>query len=122
MTAFDGLPDAVVVLDAERRIVDCNEALARLLGRSALELIGQSFVTVARPRTLTEQPLLTQGWHRSTKLRSVHRIPEQEAIVGRSHRVRVTGRYHRNPDGSVVDVVLAFRPAGRTRNEPSGVE
>ena len=39
---FDALPDAVIYMDCERRIVACNPALTELFGYAENELIGQS--------------------------------------------------------------------------------
>ncbi|MEO8604892.1 MAG: histidine kinase N-terminal 7TM domain-containing protein [bacterium] len=42
----ENLADAIVVLDAQRRVVDANPALGRVLGRGEADLIGQSAATL----------------------------------------------------------------------------
>src|SRR5712671_5350690 len=126
MTTLDALPDAIIRLDADRRIVEANAAAGRLAGRSASELTGESMGDVFAPRMRDGSPILTDGWHPSTRLRSVVGIPEHEvtiAAVGGDVKVRVTGRYERNGDGSITGAVLSIRPPRRNANdEPTGSE
>jgi signal transduction histidine kinase len=122
---FDALPDPVVRLDAERRIVEANQAAARLAGTSLDEIVGRPLSDVFKPRGRDGGPLLADGWHSSARLRSVTGIPEQEVTVASANgdvRVRVTGRYERNGDGSVDGLVLAMRPPRRSELEPTGSE
>src|SRR5204862_548425 len=71
-------------------------------------------------------PLLVDAWHPSTRLRSVTGIPEHEVTITSATgniKVRVTGRYERNGDGSVSGAVLSMRPPRRSSNdEPTGSE
>ena len=123
---YDALPDAIVRIDAQRRIVEANEAAARLVGVAAKELVGQPMSEAFAPRARDGTPLLTDAWHSSTRLRSVTGIPEHEVTirsVDGDVKVRVTGRYERNGDGSVCGAVLALRPPRRSAdNEPTGSE
>jgi signal transduction histidine kinase len=126
MSSFDELPDAIVRLDAERRIVEANAAAGRLAGRSAIDIVGKSLAEVFAPRAADGSPLLTDAWHPSTRLRSVAGIPEHEVTIASASgdvKVRVTGRYERNGDGSLTGATLALRPPRRTANdEPTGSE
>jgi len=126
MTGFDDLPDAIVRLDAERRIVETNAAAGRLAGRPAAEIAGQSLTDVFAPRARDGSPILVEGWHPSSRLRSVVEIPEHEVTIAAADgdlRVRVTGRYERNGDGSITGAVLSIRPPRRNANdEPTGSE
>lgn len=123
---YDAFPDAVVRLDAERCIVEANDAAARLAGVAPGDLIGRPMSEAFAPRARDGTALLTESWHSSTRLRSVTGIPEHEVtITSRDDdvKVRVTGRYERNGDGSVTGAVLSLRPARRTSNEePTGSE
>ncbi|MEY2447827.1 MAG: fold, partial [Acidimicrobiaceae bacterium] len=65
MTVFEDLPDAIVRLDADRRIIEANAAAGRLVGRAASEIAGQSLTEVFAPRARDGSPILADGWHSS---------------------------------------------------------
>lgn len=115
MVELDLLPDAVVELDASRRVVACNAAAASLTGRSVDELVGAP-ITLLDPRGRDGKPVLADGWHPSASLPSVRCIPEQEIdlLAGDGRRVKtfVTGRYVRE-GRSLTGAVLVLRPAAR---------
>ncbi len=125
-SVLDQLPDPTVRLDRERCIVDANEAAARLAGRTVDDLLGTSMAEVFAPRASDGTKLLADGWHRSTRLRSVSAIPEHEVTITTAEgdrKVRVTGRYERNGNGSVSGAVLVLRsPRRRADQEPTGSE
>jgi signal transduction histidine kinase len=119
---FDALPDAVVRVDAQRRIVDANAAAARLIGCRLDGLLGRELVHAFAPRGTNGQPLLVGGWHPSAGLRSVRGIPEQDVTIATANgdeTVRVTGKYERDGEGSVTGAVIVLRPP-RTHSEPTG--
>lgn len=122
MIGIDDLPDAVIVLDAERRIEAANAAAVALAGR---QLVGEP-VSVLAPSGRDRRPLLAEGWHPSALLPSVGRIPEQEVEIegaGGREAVFVTGRYLRDAKGRLTGAVLVLRPAGRRRHlAAQGVE
>lgn len=122
MIDLDDLPDAVVVLDADRRIEAANTAAVALAGQP---LLGAP-VSVLDPRRRDGRPLLADGWHPSTALPSVVGIPEQEvdiAAAGGRETVYVTGRYRRDAAGRLTGAVLVLRPAARRRRlAAQGVE
>jgi len=117
MIDVDQLPDAVLAVDAERRVVDANQAAVQLTGYSRQELQGHTLESLLDPRGRDGKPLLEGGWHRSTRLRSVARIPEQEVRIRRANnghlRATVTGRYQRDADGRLTGAVLTLRDFGR---------
>src|SRR5207248_7501352 len=124
---IDLLPDAIVVLDAERMITAVNDAAAELLARPAKDLVGASADDMLEPRTRDGKLVWANGWPRAALLTRVRRIPEQEVDVvagdGRSVRVAVTGRYRRDEAGRLEGVVLALRPIERRNTlAASGVE
>jgi PAS domain S-box-containing protein len=123
---FDLLPDPVVRLDADRCIVEVNDAAARLVGLPRTDLIGKPMTDVFAPKGRDGTPMLVDGWHSSARLLSVVGIPEHEVTIRSADgdlRVRVTGRYERNGTGSVSGAVLAIRPPRRDANdEPTGSE
>jgi len=124
---LDRLPDAVLECDADRRVVGANAAARRLLGYSADALIGSDIVELLDPRGTDGDRLLVDGWHRSTRLLSVGRIPEHEvrlrAADGADVRVMLTGRYERDDDGHVRGAVLVLRDGARRRQAAAqGIE
>jgi signal transduction histidine kinase len=126
MTTLDELPDAIVRVDGDRRIVEANAAAIRLAGGGGTDMTGRSIADVFAPRARDGSPILTEGWHSSARLSSVVGIPEHELTIsvdGLEHKVRVTGRYERNGDGSITGAVLCIRPPRRNANdEPTGSE
>ncbi|HEV7887360.1 MAG TPA: HAMP domain-containing sensor histidine kinase [Acidimicrobiales bacterium] len=124
---LDLLPDAVLHIDADRRIVAANQAAAALTGVPVDRLVGQDVSEALFPRSKDGKPLLDGTWHHSTMLRSVHRLPEHEVTIRRADdedmRTFVTGRYQRNGDGGLTGAVLALRPAGnRGHQAATGIE
>jgi PAS domain S-box-containing protein len=127
MIDVDQLPDAVLCVDADRRVVDVNQAATELTGYTREELEGHQLEELLDPRGRDGKPLLEDGWHRSTRLRSVARIPEQEVRIRRANdghlRATVTGRYQRDADGRLTGAVLTLRDFGRRAHlAASGIE
>ena len=85
MIDLDLLPDAVLRVDADRRVVDGNLAITELTGYSLDDLRGKRLEEALDPRGGDGKPLLAEGWHSSTRLRSVARIPEQEVRIRRAN-------------------------------------
>jgi PAS domain S-box-containing protein len=124
---LDRLPDAVLECDAEGRVRAANTATLQLLGYTADQLVGSHVEELLCPRGVDGEPLLADGWHPSTRLRSVGRIPEHEvrlrAAGGAEVRVMLTGRYERGPDGRVQGAVVALRDGARRRQAAAqGIE
>jgi PAS domain S-box-containing protein len=122
----DLLPDAFVHLHAERRVQAVNRAAVALTGYREDELVGSSFDELLEPRRVDGERLWANGWHSSTHLRSVVRIPEQRVRlkVARGHTVSamVTGRYDRDAEGRLQGVVLVVRDGTRRRAPAEGIE
>jgi signal transduction histidine kinase len=117
MTELDLLPDAVLRLDADRRVLDANAAAAELIGLARAEVVGQQAEALLDPRGKDGKPVWADGWHPSARLRSVRLMPEQEIEIHRNGnrpvKVNVTGRYQRDGDGRLTGAVLLLRPAER---------
>src|SRR3954452_1679856 len=117
MIDVDQLPDAVLRVDADRRVVEANQAATELTGYTRQELKGNRLEDLLDPRGRDGKPLLSEGWHPSTRLRSVARIPEQEVRIRRANnghmRATVTGRYQRDADEHLTGAVLTLRDFGR---------
>jgi len=122
----DSLPDAVLHLDAERRLRDVNQAAAALTGYSREELLGRPVADALDPRRLDGQPVCSGEWHRSARLRCVTRIPEQRVKLrcaqGKEVTALVTGRYQRDADGRLTGAVLVLRDGARRRAPVEGIE
>jgi hypothetical protein len=123
---LDLLPDPVVRLDADRVIVEANDAAARLAGVTPDGLVGRAVSDVFAPRANDGEHILKDGWHTSASLSSVSGIPEHDVTIRTVRgdvRARVTGRYDRNGDGSVTGATIAIRPPRRRADdEPTGSE
>lgn len=124
---FDQLPDAVLVLDRDRRIEEANERAVDLFGHPLDTLVGANVEELLAPRGRDGQPVWAEGWPRAAELDSVVRIPEQTVQIrmadGSDIRTSVTGRYRRDSEGAIAGVVLVARPLYRRDLEAaSGIE
>lgn len=124
---LDLLPDSVLRLDAERRIIGANAAAAALTGHSLDILVGADCAKLLDPRNPDGRPIWSDGWHPSAKLRSVQFLPEQEVTLRRHDtstvRTFVTGSYQRDNAGGIAGVVLVLRESSkRTHKATSGIE
>src|SRR5262249_34988231 len=80
-SGLNALPDPVVHRAAVPRIIDANDAAGRLVGRPREDLLGSSMADTFSPRGTGGEALLADGWHSSTRLRSVTAIPEHEVTI-----------------------------------------
>jgi PAS domain S-box-containing protein len=113
----DQLPDGVLVLDADLRVVDANATACSLTGYQRDELVGQRCDELLDPHGRDGRPVALDGWHPSAQLRSVRLLPEQDLEVRRADGstlpVRVTGSYRRGDDGALEGAVVCLRDATR---------
>ncbi len=113
--AIDALPDAVVVVDAERTVTAANVAAERLLGYAAADLVGQGCAALLDARADDGTVVWEHGWHSSSRLRSVRTAPEQLVALrrrdGRQISIAVTCAYRRDAAGCLTGAVLALRDA-----------
>lgn len=121
------LPDAVLRLDADRRIIGANSAAAALTGYGLETLVGSDTAKLLDPRNPDGRRVWADGWHPSAKLRSVQFLPEQEVTLRRHDtsavRTFVTGSYQRDDAGHIAGVVLVLRESSkRTHKATSGIE
>ena len=65
---LDDLPDSVVVLDAQGRIVEANHSVLEITGRSHSAVLNKTFTSLVRP---ADRPLLLEVWE---KLRNGQQI------------------------------------------------
>lgn len=123
----DLLPDGVLHLDADLRIVAANRAVCSLLGYPPDRLVGGDVRTTLDPKTKEGRPLLREGFHRSAALATVRRMPEQEVVLrsaaDTSVATYITGAHQRDESGRLTGIVLSIRPAGaRVHKATSGIE
>ncbi|HEX4906125.1 MAG TPA: HAMP domain-containing sensor histidine kinase [Acidimicrobiales bacterium] len=118
---LDDLPSAAIVVDADRRITDANAA--------ACALAGQDLVGVALDDVLCagDDDPPWDGWHPSSRLRSVRGVPERVARLrlptGHHIPVVASGRYRRDEAGELQSAVIELRLVRpRGRHVPSGIE
>lgn len=123
-SVYDGLPDGVVVADANGTVVDVNQAALRILGPG--EWIGQALAEAL--------PLIDpQGrdWWACTKpydgLSTRVRQPERWLTLARKGKpdqsLLVTAAYRRDQQRKVTSVVVSLRDTNaRSRSERSGAE
>lgn len=126
-SVYDGLPDAVIVVDRARRVEDANAAALALVGYPADALIGARVDELLEPRGRDGGAVWAGDWPDAARLLTVAGIPEQaiqlRAADGREVRVAVTGRYRRAADGSLDGAVFILRPLRRRDHEAaSGIE
>ena len=124
---IDLLPDGVLQLDSDLKIVSANRMICELLGYAAESLVGRDIRETLEPKTGDGRALLEDGYHRSALLPSVRRMPEQEVTLkaadDSSVPTYITGAHQRDDDGRLTGVVLSIRPAGaRVHKATSGIE
>jgi signal transduction histidine kinase len=124
---IDLLPDAVLRLDGDRRIVAANAAAAALTGFPIDRLNGKGCAELLDPRGRNGKAVWADGWHPSALLRNVKQLPEQEITISRADgtdvHTFVTGRYERDAGGRLTGLVLVLREAGRrAHQQASGIE
>ena len=123
----DSYPDPLLRLDASGRILEANAAAVAMTGFPKAVLVGARCADLLAPQTPGGATVLTDGFHRSTRLRSVSRMPEQAVRImradGREVPVHVTASYQRDADGAITGATMALREAARrARQTPSGIE
>jgi hypothetical protein len=127
MELIDLIPDAVLQLDAQRRIVAANDAASVLTHYPVGDLVGHDAAATLDPRTVDGRPVWADGWPPAARFRSVRSVPEQEILLRRSDgsnvRTFVTGSYQRDPAGVLQGAVLVLREAAkRVHKATSGIE
>lgn len=125
MTWVDQLPDAILCVRRDRRVIALNARTTDLVGFSAEELVGSDCAEMLDPRFVDGTPVWAHGWHRSLSLGSVTRLPEQELKLrcsdGTPLRVWLTGTVMRDSQG-LVGVMCSLRRVSESRPTPDGLE
>ena len=124
---LDQLRDGIVVLDADRRVVEVNQAAAGLLGRPASELVGLSGDELIVWHDSSGGRGPAGRWPPAARLRGTRGVAAQTVALrrpdGSTLSVTATGSYVRGPDGSLRGAVLSLRPPPRGRGAgPGGME
>ena len=107
-SAYDDMPDGVLVADAERRVVVLNPAAERLLGTTADSALGRDYRVV-----LPLSDSHGRDWWQCTDpyggLLSRHRQPECQLTLAGGSDLLVTASYVRGPDRELQRLVVALR-------------
>jgi signal transduction histidine kinase len=107
-TAYDELPDGVVVAGPDGRVICLNPAAARLLGTTVDAELGRDFRDV-----LPLQDDQGRSWWECTQpydgLRKRTRQPERQLVLPGGSALLVTASYVRRPDRSLARLVVALR-------------
>jgi PAS domain S-box-containing protein len=118
----DLLPDAVIEVNAARRIDTVNSSAVRLTGYPMQALIGASCADLLGVRDAAGRPLWDTGWPPALRLRGTRALAQQDIVLrradGQDVRVSLTGSCRRSPQGQLEGVVLVLRDT--TRREWAG--
>lgn len=113
------LPDALVVLDADKRVVGWTGAAPRLFGWSAGEMVGAHIDERLRPRDANGNPCCFGPKDPRRVLRTVKRMTEQEILAmtkaGADVWLGVTCGFERDAAGRVGRVVAVARDITRRK-------
>jgi len=115
VSAYDELPDGVLVADAERRVIVLNTAGARLLGAAPEEVLGADY-----RKALPLADTAGRDWWECTRpfdgLVTRTRQPERELLLTdgprRGSELLVTASLVRDANRRVERLVVAFRGTG----------
>jgi len=127
----DALPDALIALDADRRITLANTAAERLTGYPRDDLAGRDGPVLLDTRDTDGVRLAQHGWPRAAlRLRAVKALAPQTVLLrhrdGRDIRASITGLYDRDDTGAITGAVLSLRHADRrapaSSDAPTGIE
>ncbi|HEU5004377.1 MAG TPA: ATP-binding protein [Actinomycetota bacterium] len=114
-----GLRDAIIVLDAQRRVVSWLGSAERLLGWSAAEAEGQLIDELLLPKDANGNPACFGPCEPRCVLPISRGTPEQELLVEtRSHRelwLGVCCSFERGPDNHVTQIVASARDVTRRK-------
>ncbi len=101
---MDQAGDAILVLDAEQRILEANRAASRLLGRPREEIVGRTYDDFVAPEELAE----SQRNRRSLAFDRSVRVPLRHLVLADGSRVavEVSTTLVRIGDGSTVLAIL----------------
>ncbi|HEX6392179.1 MAG TPA: PAS domain-containing sensor histidine kinase [Acidimicrobiales bacterium] len=122
----DLLPDALLVLDSDMRVVRANRVALQMTGYAESDLVGRFCSETLSARDLDGRDL-SNSWHASTRLRSVSGIAEQTIVLrkrdGRDLVTSLSGSFQRDASGNLATAVVTFRNAARqARTGVSGME
>lgn len=116
-------PDALVSLDADRRVVGVNEQFARLVGIDPDEAVGADLADLIAPRDV--DGIACRGWPASALLPSVRAMPQVALDLhhagGRTIKATVTAAYIRDEE-RLLGAVLSIRDAGHSRLESAAAQ
>ena len=101
---FALVADGIVVADAAHRIVDANEALARMVGRAREDIIGLDPATLIAADDMHDRPALNEELERKGVLLSISRVQHSNGSL-----IPVEIHATRMPDGTTISIVRNVR-------------
>jgi signal transduction histidine kinase len=116
----------MLVLDADRVVVEASPAIGAMIGTGLDEIVGKHIHDTLRPRTPTGVDLLVDGWDRGARLGKSCRLNEQDVLLkhasGGEVAVSVGGGYCHDDSGTLTGAVIFVRRCRRGPRRPrSGV-
>ena len=120
------LPDALLVLDSDMRVLRANRMALQMTGYTESELVGRFCSETLAARDLDGRDL-SNGWYPATRLHSVSAMAEQTIVLrkrdGRDLVASLSGSFQRDSSGRLTTAVVTFRNAARrARTGVSGME
>jgi signal transduction histidine kinase len=125
-SAYDELPDAVVVVDSTGVVIDANAAAVRILATSRSQLLGAALgeaVPLLDPQGRDWWVCTDPFGGLSTRVRQPEQLLRLSGPGGADRDLLVTASYVRDDAHRLVRVVICLRgPEGRGRSERSSAE
>lgn len=113
------LHEAIIVLDSDKRILSWRGGAARMLGWSAGEVDGANIDELLGPRDANDNSSCIGPSDPKKMLSIIKGMPEQEVLVitknGKPLWMGVTCSFDRNPDRSILRIVLVARDISRRK-------
>lgn len=112
------LMEAVIVLDAEKRIVDWLGASERIFGWSVSDIKGRNIEELLSPRDSNGNPSCIGAFGALAKMRAVKAMPEQEVLTSTSSGevwVGITSTFDRDTSGRIERTIVVARDISRRK-------
>jgi PAS domain S-box-containing protein len=116
---LDRLLEAVIVLDADRKITGWRGAAERLFGYSEAEALGRGVDDLLSPRDANDNPSAIGPTPALSRMRMVKGMPEMEVLTtakdGREMWLGVTCGIERDGSGAITGTVVVARDINRRK-------
>src|SRR5437870_726046 len=113
-------PDAMIVLDGQRRVTGWFGAARRLLGWSAEEAVGRDIQALLHPRDALGNAMDLGACESARLMHTITGTPEQEVLVESKHRpelwLGVCCSFERAEDGRITRIIAVARDITRRKH------